>query len=111
MVIQIHVFDEFNQNRLISAFGRVSFDIKDLLVFQEVFQGMEVRFSPENRWGTFGGANAALKLTNIDFVQNSGFVSQLKLRGGYGVTGQQEIGEDFLFIQRTTVGQIKQEYK
>jgi iron complex outermembrane receptor protein len=100
------VFDAFNENRLISAFGRVSFDIKDLLVLSgSISRDGTSRFSPDNRWGTFGGASAALKLTNLDFVQNSGFISQLKVRGGFGVTGQQEIGQDFLFIQRSTVSQ------
>ncbi|MDP5077728.1 MAG: TonB-dependent receptor, partial [Nonlabens sp.] len=96
----------FNQNRLISAFARATFDINDLLVLSgSVSRDGTSRFSPENRWGTFGGASAALKLTNTDFVQNSGFLSQLKLRGGFGVTGQQDIGSDFLFLQRVTPGE------
>jgi len=95
----------FSENRLISLFGRASFDFQDLLVLSaSISRDGTSRFSPENRWGTFGGASAGLKLTNLDFIQNSGFVSQLKLRGGYGVTGQQEIGQDFLYIQRVTPG-------
>jgi iron complex outermembrane receptor protein len=86
-------------------FGRVSIDINDLLVLTgSVSRDGTSRFSPDNRWGTFGGASFGLKLTNTDFIQNSGFISQLKLRGGYGRTGQQEIGEDFLYIPRVTIG-------
>jgi len=96
----------FNENRLISAFGRATFDIKDLLVLSaSVSRDGTSRFSPENRWGTFGGASAALKLTNTAFVQNSGFLSQLKLRSGWGVTGQQDIGQDFLYLQLVTPGE------
>lgn len=101
--VSIDPFVAFNENRLVSLFGRASIDIKDLLVLSaSISRDGTSRFSPDNRWGTFGGASAALKLTNTDFIQNSGFISQLKLRGGFGVTGQQEIGEDFLFIPRST---------
>ncbi|ARN78765.1 SusC/RagA family TonB-linked outer membrane protein [Nonlabens spongiae] len=94
----------FNNNRLISFFGRASFDINDLFVLSgSINREGTSRFSPDQRWGTFWGANGAIKLTNLDFVQNSGFLSQLKLRGGYGVTGQQEIGQDFLFVQGRVV--------
>lgn len=93
-------------NRLVTFFGRLTFDIKDLLVLSgSISRDGSSRFSPEERFGTFGGVSAALKFTNLDFVQNSGFISQLKLRGGYGVTGQQEIGPDFSFIQVFTPGQ------
>ncbi|MGB3591713.1 MAG: SusC/RagA family TonB-linked outer membrane protein [Nonlabens sp.] len=96
-------FEAFNENRLISFIGRATFDIKDLLVISgRISRDGTSRFSPDNRWGTFGGVSAGLKLTNLDFIQNTGFLSQLKLRGGYGLTGQQEIGQDFLFLQRNT---------
>ncbi|AZQ43526.1 SusC/RagA family TonB-linked outer membrane protein [Nonlabens ponticola] len=95
--------DGFNENILISFFGRASIDISDLLVLSaSISRDGTSRFSPDNRWGTFGGASAGLKLTNLDIIQNSNIISQLKLRGGYGVTGQQDIGEDFLFIPRST---------
>jgi TonB-linked SusC/RagA family outer membrane protein len=101
--IAIDPFEAFNENRLISLFGRASIDIKDLLVLSaSVSRDGTSRFSPENRWGTFGGASAGLKLTNTDFIQNSGFISQLKIRGGYGITGQQDIGQDFLYLPRST---------
>ncbi len=93
-------------NRLVTFFGRVLFDINDLVVLSgSISRDGSSRFSPENRFGTFGGVSAALKLTNLDFVQNSNFISQFKLRAGYGVTGQQEIGPDFAFIQTFTPGQ------
>ncbi len=102
----IDPIESFNQNRLISLFGRATFDIMDTFVISgSISRDGTSRFSPENRWGTFGGASLAIKLGEKDFIKNSGFISNLKLRGGYGVTGQQDIGEDFLFIQRFTPGQ------
>ncbi len=100
------VIQEGSSNRLISFFGRLNFDINDLLVVSgSVSRDGSSRFPSEDRFGTFGGASAALKLTNLDFVQNSGFVSQLKLRGGYGKTGQQAGIPGDTFIQRFTPGQ------
>ncbi|WP_194849995.1 SusC/RagA family TonB-linked outer membrane protein [Nonlabens antarcticus] len=93
-------------NRLVSFFGRLTFDIQDFVVLSgSLSRDGSSRFSTEERFGTFGGASVALKFTNLDFIQNSGFISQLKLRGGYGVTGQQEIGEQFSFLQVFTPGQ------
>ena len=95
-----------SDNRLVSFFGRLSFDIKDLLVLSgSISRDGSSRFSSEERFGTFGGASAALKLTNLDFVQNSGFLSQMKIRAGYGVTGQQSGIPDFSYIQVFTPGQ------
>jgi len=94
-----------NQNKLISAFGRVVFDIQDLVVLSgSISRDGTSRFAPEDRWGTFGGASAALKLSNLSFLQDSGVVSQLKLRGGYGRTGQQSGIPDREYIRVFTPG-------
>jgi iron complex outermembrane receptor protein len=93
-------------NRLISFFGRATFDIKDLFVINgSVNRNGTSRFAPGDRWGTFGSLTGAIKLTNLDFIQNSGVISQLKIRGGYGLTGQQEIGANLAFIRQFTPGQ------
>lgn len=94
-----------SDNRLISAFGRLSFDISDLVVLSgSISRDGSSRFPPGEKFGTFGGASVALKLGNLDFFQDSGVISQLKLRGGYGRTGQQEIGPDFSYISVFTPG-------
>jgi iron complex outermembrane receptor protein len=50
------------------------------------------RFSELNRWGNFPGAAFAWKVSSEEFLKNSKTVSELKLRLGWGVTGQQDIG-------------------
>ncbi|MEZ4847132.1 MAG: TonB-dependent receptor [Bacteroidia bacterium] len=52
---------------------------------------MVLRFAPDNRWGLFPAAALAVKIVE----EGSGSLSSLKLRMGYGVTGQQDIGSDF----------------
>lgn len=95
-----------DDSALVTAFARASFDIKDLVVLSgSASRNGSSRFSEENRWANFYGASAALKLTNTDFVQNSGFLSQLKLRGGFGQTGQQDIDASFAYLSVFTPGQ------
>ncbi|WP_124979387.1 SusC/RagA family TonB-linked outer membrane protein [Nonlabens xiamenensis] len=95
-----------DENVIVTGFARTSFDIMDRLVLSGSYsRNGSSRFSENNRWADFFGASAALKLTNTDFVQNSGFLSQLKLRGGYGETGQQDIPVSFAFLSVFTPGQ------
>jgi len=76
-----------NENRLIAFFGRANFNFDDTYFFQAGlrYEG-STRFGPDNQWGLFpfvsGGVNLE-KLLNLDGVD------QLKLRAGYGVTGNQ----------------------
>lgn len=50
------------------------------------------RFGANNRWGTFPSFSLAWRLSNESWFNRHGFVSDLKLRAGYGVTGNQNIG-------------------
>ena len=49
------------------------------------------KFGPLNRGGFFPGASAAWIITNEDFMKNNDFFSFLKLRAGYGKTGNDNI--------------------
>ena len=50
------------------------------------------RFGTENRYGTFWSVGASWRLDQEDFIQNSNFINELKLRASYGVTGNAGIG-------------------
>ncbi|MCG8608362.1 SusC/RagA family TonB-linked outer membrane protein [bacterium] len=50
------------------------------------------RFGPDKRWGTFWSFGLGYTLTEESFMQNTGFLNYLKLRGSYGETGNAEIG-------------------
>ena len=76
----------------IGFFGRLNVDFlnKYLLTLNYRRDGTS-RFSANNRWGNFGGAAFAWKLTNEDFLKDSDVFSDLKLRVSYGLTGQQNL--------------------
>ena len=78
--------------RLISFFGRAAytFNNKYLLTFTLRDDGTS-KFAPQDRWGLFPAAAFAWRIKDEDFLKNSNFFSDLKLRLGYGTTGQQDL--------------------
>src|SRR5688572_29626329 len=76
---------------LLSFFGRVNYtyDTKYLLTATLRRDGSS-RFSPDNRWGFFPSVAVAWKVKSEDFLADNSTISDLKLRIGYGVTGQQD---------------------
>ena len=87
------------ENYLVSFFGRLnySFDSKYLFTFTLRDDGSS-RFRPENRWGLFPATAVAWKVNEEDFMKDNKVVSDLKVRLGYGVTGQQNIGYDYAYF-------------
>lgn len=89
---------DVNRNALESYFARASFDIADrYLISASYRRDGSSRFSEDNRWGSFPGLSVGWKINNEDFMENS-FFSSLKLRAGWGVTGQQEVGSNYGYL-------------
>ncbi len=62
------------------------------------------RFGPEHRWGNFPSASAAWRISREPWFPKEGFViNDLKLRAGYGVTGNDKIGS-YSYIQTYSTG-------
>lgn len=72
-----------------SYFGRLNLNYagKYLLTVNFRRDGTS-RFSEQNRWGNFSGAAFAWRISEENFVKRATAISDLKLRVGYGVTGQ-----------------------
>jgi TonB-linked SusC/RagA family outer membrane protein len=83
---------DFYAYTLLSFLGRVNYSYKDkyFLTATARYDGSS-RFAQGNRWGVFPSVSAAWNVTNEDFMKNIGLFSQLKLRAGYGVVGNQDI--------------------
>ena len=79
---------------LASFFGRFNYSYKDkYLVTLTVRADGSSRFGSENRWGTFPSGSVAWRLDQEDFIQKMDIFSNLKLRVGYGKTGNDQVGE------------------
>ncbi len=80
------------ENYLVSFFGRANYSYKDkyLLTGTVRYDGSS-RFAKDNRWGLFPSAAFAWKINKEAFLADVSAISNLKLRLGWGVTGQQNI--------------------
>ncbi|MDR2065162.1 MAG: TonB-dependent receptor [Prevotellaceae bacterium] len=79
------------QNTLVSFFGRLNYTLMDkYLLTASIRRDGSSRFSKSNRWGTFPSVALAWRINKEAFLENVEVLSNLKLRLGYGVTGQQE---------------------
>ncbi len=84
------------ENYLVSFFGRLNYSLMDkyLLTATVRYDGSS-RFAEGNRWGLFPSVAAAWKVKNEDFLADVDAVSDLKIRASWGITGQQDIGNDY----------------
>ncbi|MCG8305773.1 MAG: TonB-dependent receptor [Cytophagales bacterium] len=78
-----------------SWIGRVNynFDSKYIVEFSFRYDG-NYRFAPEKRWGFFPSFSAGWIISEENFLNNSSWLSHLKLRGSYGTTGSDKFGND-----------------
>ncbi|WP_346855868.1 TonB-dependent receptor [uncultured Draconibacterium sp.] len=98
---------------LVSFFGRVNYTLKDrYLLTLTMRQDGTSRFSPDSRWGLFPSAAFAWRISEEDFFQSQSVLSNLKLRLGYGITGQQNIGSgDYPYLARYTYSLNNAQYQ
>ncbi len=80
-----------NDRRLVSYLGRInySFDNRYLLTASFRRDGSTV-FGVNNKWGNFPSASLAWRVDQEGFMKSQHILSNLKLRVGYGVTGNQQ---------------------
>ena len=94
-----------------SYFGRLNlgYDSRYLVTLNYRRDGTS-RFSKENRWGNFAGAALAWNVAEEAFLKDNAALSGLKLRFGYGTTGQQDISAQYDYLRRVTLGTINSQY-
>lgn len=78
---------------LMSYLGRVNYDYDNrYYITATIRRDGSSRFGAGNKWGWFPSTALAWRISGESFMQNVTAVNDLKLRFGYGVTGNQEIG-------------------
>ena len=104
-------FPFYTANALLSYYGRGIVNYKEKYVFTTSLRtDASSRFSPETRWGLFPSASAAWIISNESFLADVKGINLLKLRFGYGVTGQQDIGSDYPYIPNYQQGTLTAQY-
>ena len=101
--------------KLLSFLGRANYNYDNRYLLTVNFRADgSSRYSKGNKWGYFPSAAFAWRASQEDFLRNAGWLSELKLRVGYGVTGSTAISPystqntlesvNVVFDKQTTVG-------
>lgn len=80
-----------NEYKLISMFARAHYSYKEkYMVTATVRRDGSSKFGANNKWGTFPSVSAAWGISQESFMEDAKWINDLKLRAGYGVTGNQD---------------------
>lgn len=78
-------------SKLISMFGRLKYNYREkYLVSASMRREGSSRFGANRKWGWFPAVSVGWRLNQEDFMSNVSWINEMKLRVGYGVTGNQD---------------------
>jgi iron complex outermembrane receptor protein len=104
-------YDE-SQHTLISFFSRLNYTLMGRYLLTATFRrDGSSRFHPDRRWGNFSSLAVAWRITEEGFLKNVEGIDDLKLRVGYGETGQQDIGSNYGYIPYYRRSSTKSQYQ
>lgn len=83
----------YNESAILSYISQVNYSYKNKYFFTGSYRvDGSTAFQKDKRYGSFPAISAGWLISNEDFLKGNSFIDYLKLRGGYGVTGTQDIG-------------------
>jgi hypothetical protein len=94
------------KNELQSFFGRINYNFNEKYLLTATFRrDGSTKFGENNKYGNFPSVALAWRVSQEQFIKNLNVFSNLKIRVGWGLTGNQEIGEKYsLFSLGTNDG-------
>lgn len=82
-------------NKLLSGIARVNYNFADRYLLTATFRADgSSKFDKDHRFGYFPSFSAAWRISNEEFMKRLTALSNMKLRVGYGETGNQDIGNN-----------------
>jgi TonB-linked SusC/RagA family outer membrane protein len=92
---------DWTGHNLVSFFSRANMTFRDrYLVTASLRADASSRFGNNNRWGTFPAISVGWKITDEPFARALARRSDIKLRLSYGVTGNQDLNDNFAPLSR-----------
>lgn len=83
--------------KLFALFGRANYSYQDKYLFQaSLRQEGSSKFAPDNRWGTFWSLSGGWRISDEAFMSDMTWINDLKLRVGYGVTGNNNFNSSYM---------------
>lgn len=84
------------ENASRSYFARLGYDYKNKYLFEaNIRRDGSSRFHKDYRWGTFPAFSVGWRVTEEEFMKGVDWLSNLKLRAGYGKTGNVELSDNY----------------
>ncbi len=100
----VNIGSERNSHTLIAQFARVNYNYKEkYLLSASLRREGSSRFGANNKWGLFPAVSAGWRISGEDFMQKAAWVDDLKLRAGFGVTGN-DLGSDLRSVELLSNG-------
>ncbi|WP_035568064.1 SusC/RagA family TonB-linked outer membrane protein [Hymenobacter sp. IS2118] len=101
----------YNKYVLISYFSRATANVQDKYLLTATLRNDRTsRFRDGNNSGWFPALGLAWRVKNEEFLKDNNTISELKLRAGYGRTGQQDIGGAYDTQPRYALGTSESQY-
>lgn len=92
---------------IMSYFGRVAYNYDSKYLFTaNIRRDGSSRLHPDNRWGTFPSMSAAWRISSEKFMESLPWIDDLKLRAGWGKTGNQSGINDYAYLQRYRIERL-----
>lgn len=89
---------------IMSAFARVSYNYDSrYIVSANVRADGSSKLAPGHKWGFFPSVSAAWRISGEQFMQDVNWIDDLKLRGGWGQTGNQAGLGDYAYLERYNI--------
>lgn len=86
---------------IMSYVGRVGYNFASkYLVTVNMRSDGSSKLHPDHRWGYFPSASAAWRISSENFMESATWIDDLKLRGGWGQTGNQSGLGDYSYLER-----------
>lgn len=96
-----------NDNKLIAFFGRLTYNYKDRYLFTaSIRREGSSKFGANHKWGSFPAVSAGWIISNEGFMQDISWLNELKVRGDYGVTGNQDFGNYRSLVTMASYGSV-----
>ncbi|HLP37609.1 SusC/RagA family TonB-linked outer membrane protein [Lacibacter sp.] len=96
-------FPRLSESNLISFYGRVNYTFNSKYILQAILRrDGSSRFGANEKWAMFPAVSAAWRISGEEFMKKVSFISDLKLRAGYGVSGNANVNPYQSFVRYNT---------
>lgn len=93
---------------IMSVLGRVSYNYDSrYLISANIRYDGSSKLHPDHRWKAFPSVSAAWRISQEKFLEDVNWISDLKLRAGWGMTGNQDGVGDYAYLQRYNINRVE----